>query len=91
MSATDERQKTHVPKEFTIIVNGRPKVITQKEISYLEVVHLAFPNASIDGNTIYTVTYKKGEDRKPAGTMVNGDVVKVKDGMVFNVTATDKS
>ena len=28
---------------------------------------------------------------KPEGTLVEGDDVKIKDGMIFNVTATDKS
>jgi hypothetical protein len=40
---------------------------------------------------IYTVTYRKGDGHKPEGTLTEGERVKVKDGMIFNVTATDKS
>ena len=40
---------------------------------------------------MFTVTYTRGEGHKPQGTLVEGETVKVKDGMIFNVTATDKS
>lgn len=76
-------------KEVTIIVNGREKQYPKEEISFAEVVALAFENPSKD--TMYTVTYKKGHGNKPEGTLVEGQSVKVKDGMIFNVTATNKS
>ena len=79
-------------KEFTIIVNGREKVVTDKEISFVQVVGLAFDSGSINNDiTIYTVTYKRGEGNKPEGIMVNGDIVKVKNGMIFNVKPTSRS
>jgi len=89
-----EEHKNEAPgqnKEFTIIVNGREKIFTDKKISFIQVVELAFDTTEIDGNICYTVTYSKGEDKKPKGTMVKGDMVPVKSGMIFNVTATDKS
>lgn len=75
--------------EKTVIVNGRPKVVTAKELSFADVVALSgLPT----GPTIFfTVTYTRGEGHKPQGTLVEGETVKVKDGMIFNVTATDKS
>lgn len=75
--------------EIKIIVNGREKSVTAKQLSYAEVVRLAFENA--DPETIYTVTFKKGSPPKPEGSMVQGDVVKILCGMIFNVTATRKS
>ena len=78
-------------KEYTVIVNGREKTFTEKKISFVQVVQLAFNTTDVDGNIAYTVTYKKGEGKKPKGVMVKGDEVKVKSGMIFNVTATDKS
>lgn len=75
-----------------IIVNGRSREVAKEELSYSDVVLLAFENASFTDTTIYTVTYKRGGNpQRPEGVMVNGDIVKVKKGMVFNVTATDKS
>jgi hypothetical protein len=78
-------------KNITIIVNGRQKVVTAKELSFAQVVALAFDTPPTGQNIVFTVTYRKGEGNKPEGTMVEGDVVKVKDGMIFNVTATNRS
>ena len=78
-------------KEVIIIVNGREKQWSEKEISFEQVVKLAFDNYVDNGTTMYTVTYKRGQGEKPEGSMVKGDAVKVKDKMIFNVTATDKS
>ena len=78
-------------KEISIIVNGRPKPYSEKEIDFRTVVKLAFPDAIFSDQFIYTVTYSKGEDKKPKGSLLDNDSVHVKDGMIFNVTRTDKS
>jgi hypothetical protein len=78
-------------KDFTIIVNGREKVVTTNELSFAEVVALAFDNPPTGENVVFTITYRRGEGNKPEGILVEGETVKVKDGMIFNVTATDKS
>ena len=78
-------------KDFTIIVNGRQKVVTAKELSFVEIVALAFDNPPTGPNIIFTVTYRRGDGNKPEGTLVEGETVKIKEGMIFNVTATDKS
>lgn len=78
-------------KTVTIVVNGREKEVEKDELSFEEVVALAFGPPAAGDNIIYTVTYKRGQGNKPEGTLVEGDTVKVKDGMVFNATRTDKS
>lgn len=80
-----------VTRQFTIIVNGREKQWPKPAISFEEVVELAFGPVPPNPNIIYTVTYKGGPGERPKGTMVKGDIIKIKEGMVFNVTATDKS
>lgn len=77
-------------KEVTIIVNGREKQVAKDDISFAEVVALAFDTPP-SNDTLYTVTYKRGHGNKPEGTLVEGQSVKVKEGMIFNVTATNKS
>lgn len=91
MTHTQENEKEEHGhnKTFTIIVNGREKVVTEKELSFAQVVALA--NLPSGPNIVYTVTYRRGEGHKPEGTLVEGETVKIKDGMIFNVTATDKS
>ena len=88
----DEEKMHHEKKEKTIIVNGHPKIWADKDISYTQVISLAYDGKPPSGpDVVFTVTYRKGEDRKKEGTMIEGDTVHVKDGMVFNVTATNKS
>lgn len=77
--------------KVVIIVNGRQKPWTEKEISFEQVVVLAFGAYDPNPDKIYTVTYDNGPHQNSAGSMVRGDIVSVKDKMVFNVTATDKS
>lgn len=80
-------------KARTVIVNGTPKEVSKRELTFEQVVELAFPNNPWgNANTIYTVAYRRGEGSKPQGSMVQGgESVKVKDGMIFDVTPTDKS
>ena len=83
---TDDDEKT-----FIIIVNGREVEFEGKQISFEQVTALAFPTAPHGASTAFTVTYKRGPSEQQQGSMVEGDLIKVKKGMVFNVTATDKS
>jgi len=78
------------PTEFKIILNGRPKVVSSRSLSYQEVIQLAFGTADLD-RTAYTVTYARGPDCNREGSMVKGQSVNIKTGMIFNVSATDKS
>ncbi len=77
--------------KISLIVNGRPKPWTEKTITFEQVVVLAFGTYDPNPDKIYTVTYDRGPHENPEGSMVKGDKVFVKDKMIFNVTATDKS
>jgi len=78
-------------KVYKIMVNGRPKEVRSKVLTFVDVVKLAFEDAVFNDVTVYTITYKRGEGNKPEGTLVESESVKVKEGMVFNVKRTDKS
>jgi uncharacterized protein YegP (UPF0339 family) len=78
-------------KEFLIIINGQQKMVTSKKLSFEDIVLLAFGHNHVGGNTIYTMTYKKAAGNKPEGTLVAGEVIRIKSGVIINVTATDKS
>lgn len=77
--------------EFIIVVNGREKRWNEKAITFHQVVELAFGNFQDSPDTVYTVTYAKGPQQNPEGSMVKGTKVFVINKMVFNVTATNKS
>ncbi|MGE6394327.1 multiubiquitin domain-containing protein [Chryseobacterium scophthalmum] len=79
------------PTEVTIIVNARPHVWKEISISFEQLVILAFGSYDSNPNKGYTVTYSRGWEPKTEGTMVKGSVVRVKNKMIFDVTATDKS
>jgi len=76
---------------FTIIVNATKHTVASKEITFEEVVNLGYPGGASDSSRSFSVTYRKSEESKHDGTMVEGDTVKIKDGTVFNVTPTTKS
>lgn len=74
-----------------VVVNGRVREVHQRELSFLEIVRLGYPDATLNETTIHTVTYKRGPTSSPQGSLVDGLTVRVRKGMIFNVTATDKS
>jgi len=76
---------------ITIIVNGRPRKVNKRCLSFTEIVELAFPGSSSTPNTIYTMVYKNGPEDNPQGSLIEGQTVKLKNGMIINVTKTDKS
>ncbi|WP_192350349.1 multiubiquitin domain-containing protein [Algoriphagus sp. Y33] len=79
------------PVKFAVIVNALAKDWNKPTISFEQVVELAFGAYDPNPNKGYTVTYFRGHEPKPEGTMVKNSVVRVKNKMLFNVTATDKS
>ena len=79
-------------KDVTVIVNAEPHVVEKDDLSFTDVINLAYDNNPPQGeNWEFTVTYRRGNGDRPAGTLQEGESVKAKDGMVFNVRATDKS
>jgi hypothetical protein len=90
--AVEELELADGDKNFWVIVNGRRKEVHKRRLTFAQVVALAFPDAPPNENIIYTVAYRcGGNDRHPEGTIVAGESVKIKDGTIFDVTATDKS
>jgi Multiubiquitin len=90
--ALEELEGAEHDRDFWIVVNGRRKEVHKRRLTFAEVVRLAFPDAPPSDNIIYTVAYRNGgNDRHPEGTLVVGESVKIKDGTIFDVTATDKS
>ena len=77
---------------ITIIVNAREKKVGKKEISFGEVVRLAFADNPPTGEFVeFTVTYRKAAGDKPDGILKKDKSVAIKDGTAFHVTSTDKS
>jgi hypothetical protein len=81
--------RTGKPADTTIYVNTEPVVWHRSQISYDELVKLAFPDGPFDGNVRYSITWTKPDGSE--GAVLKGGRVKVVDGMKFDVRNTDKS
>lgn len=81
------------PKTITIIVNGQEVIVPAKpkEISYEQVVKIAYPEYKESNSIIYTVAYSKGPSENQKGTLVKGQTVKLKKEMIFNVGCSSRS
>lgn len=79
------------PREITIVINARERTITDKELTFEQLVALAFPTAPTGENVLFTISFRRGHGNKSEGSLLAGETVKTKDGMVFVVSATDKS
>lgn len=77
--------------ETTVVVNGRNRTVTEDELAYQQVAGLAYDPVPSGPNIVITITYRRGHGNKPEGSLLPGDTVKVKEGMIFNVSVTDKS
>ena len=72
--------------EVNIIVNGRPKRVPDRPISFEEAVALAF--SPVPPNAFFTVIYSHGNT---SGSLQPGQTVPVQNGMKFDVTETGQS
>jgi len=89
MSNSNSDQPPSQNKTYNIIVNGRPKEVSEHKLTYLEVVQLAYPGEQPSDGIVFTVTFSNPHGKD--GSMVEGDTVVIKDGIIFNVRKTDKS
>ncbi len=76
--------------DIEIIVNTRPRLVHRGVITYEELLALAFDPVPSGPNILITVSYYRGEGGK-SGDLLPGQHVAVHDGMIFDVTATDRS
>lgn len=91
-AAVEELKDAEHDRDFWIVVNGHRKEVHKRRLTFEEIVRLAFPEAPPSDKIIYTVAYRNGGNPgHPEGTLVAGESVRIKDGTIFDVTATDKS
>ena len=77
--------------EYAIVINGELAVVPHKEVSYEEVVSIAYP-VPPDPNTTFVVSYTHAVGPKHEGLLVRGQVIEVKTtGTEFDVSPAGKS
>jgi Multiubiquitin len=80
--------------QVTIVVNGREKTVPAGALTFEQLVALAFDTMPSGPNVLFTVTYRSAREHgneNHNGSLTTGQSVKPKNGMICNVTATDKS
>ena len=78
------------PHLITIIVNATPKKVEKGKFSFDQIVKLAYETPPFGENTLFRVTYRKGKGEKEH-TLDDGHFVEIAEGMIFDVTPTDRS
>lgn len=76
---------------FTVVVNTEDKEVTERRLSFNDVVLLAFNPPPTGPNVGFTITYRKGPPANRKGSLLEGGFVRIKEGMIFDVTPTDRS
>jgi hypothetical protein len=86
-----DNDKTKEEKAIEIIVNATPHEWTEKEISYQQVVNLAYPDEVVTEATTYKVGYKTKNETELKPLVFSSSPVKVKKDMVFNVAPAGRA
>ena len=74
-----------------VVVNGRPQHLPKAEVSFEELVALAYPDRPPTLSEMFTVTYRHGPAERPEGSLAPTQTMRSISGASYNVTATDKS
>ncbi len=89
MSNSHTDQAPGQNKATVIVINGRQREVNGQRISYSQIVQIAFPDDQADEAIDYTVAYANPHGKD--GTLVNGQDIHIKEGMIFNVSKTNRS
>lgn len=78
-------------KSVEIFINARPHLVADRDVSFEQVVALAFPGQTEGEDTEYVVTYTRAQHGNESGSLSPGQQVRVKKGTSFGVQITTRS
>jgi len=76
-------------RDHPVTVNGHTNTVADEEISFEELLALAFGPVPAGPGWVFTVTYRGGPANQPEGSLKPGSTVKVRDRMAFHVTRSE--
>lgn len=76
-------------KSYTIVINGVQVTTDEHKLTYEGV--LALQNLPVDTENPYLVSYARGPHGNSKGDLAPGESLVIKDGVVFNVSPSNKS
>lgn len=86
-NAVSKKCRNDEEQQFIIIVNGEYKLVGSVSVSYNEICGMAGYNP--DHNP--SITFCRSNDLKSEGIMAPKDLVKIKNGTIFNVAITNNA
>lgn len=79
-------------KGYIIVVNAVEETVPDKLVTFEQVVKLSHPNAPVETNVKFSMTYRNAASHPHAGELGEGGSIEVKNhGTIFNVTRTVQS
>jgi hypothetical protein len=87
VSGLDTSRELTIP----VVVNGRQQHLAMAEVSFEDLVTLAYPDWPPARSEMFTVTYRHGPSDRPEGSLAPTQTMRSISGASYNVTATDKS
>ena len=81
----------NVSKVKTIIVNSKPINWESNIISYDQLLGIAFPALHRSNNPVIDILFYRGYDVNREGSLKIGGHLKIKEGMIFNVSVTNNA
>ena len=86
-----ERFRTREARTVSFWVNGTAKTLKKGKYSFADIVRLAFPHAVFGGTKCYTVGWDQGPRNQEAGELFEDAKLRIIEGIIIDVSATDKS
>ena len=74
-----------------IIVNGRTRRVELDELTFNELVNLAFDDPAPGPQILFTITFRRATHRFESGELDPGQTLRVQDDTEVDVTRTDQS
>lgn len=76
--------------DYMILINN-VKTGWSGELSYDEIVRIAYGDVPTNPDKLYTITYGRGPETNREGSVRKGETVAVTDGMIFCVADTSRA
>jgi hypothetical protein len=78
-------------RSFEIVVNGVRVRTTAVQANFEQIVAHALPELGRGAERMFTVLFRNGSARRPAGLLVPGEVIDIVEDEEFVVAAADRS
>jgi hypothetical protein len=88
----DENEHDPEKHEFEVVVNAELHALRDAEVTFDEVVELAFPGGGANPDNIFRVDFEDAASKPHSGSLVKGGTVEVKkNGTEFSVIRSVRS